>query len=448
MKNLRIFLVEDDPVYSRILLHHLKSSPDYEVHLYSSGREVLNNLFRNPSIILLDYTLPDMTGLAVIRNIKKFNPDLPVVIISGQEDISVAVELLKEGADDYLVKNDETRSRLWNLLINIRENLMLKEELKHLREEVGRKYEFNKVIIGNCSRIKELFGLMEKAAQSVITVSLTGEIGTGKELIAKSIHYNSPRCKKRFVALNVSAIDPKNMETELFGYEKGAFQEAASRKVGLIEEAHRGTLFIDEVSELEPKIQAALIKVLQDKEVTRLGGHTPVRADVRLIVATRVNLAEEVKKGRFREDLYFRLLGLPIDIPPLRERDRDILLLARYFLREFCRENRLEDKKISPEAADKLMQYAYPGNVSELRSVIELAAVLSSSDMIRADDIRFNATTNPLQSFYFQELSLKEYTRRIIRHYLEKYDNNVVHVAHKLDVGKSTIYRMIQMNEL
>jgi two-component system, NtrC family, response regulator AtoC len=447
MKNLRIFLVEDDPVYSRILLHHLKSNPEYEVHLYSSGREVLNNLYRNPSVILLDYTLPDMTGLTVIRNIKKFNPDLPVVIISGQEDISVAVELLKEGADDYLVKNDETRSRLWNLLISIRENLMLKEELNHLREEVGRKYEFNKVIIGNCSRIKELFGLMEKAAQSVITVYITGELGTGKELVAKAIHYNSSRYKKRFVTLNVSAIDNESMEAELFGYEKGAFPGALSRKTGLIEEAHRGTLFIDEVSELEPKIQAALIKVLQDKEVSRLGGHTPAKADVRLIVATRVNLAEEVKKGRFREDLYFRLLGLPIDIPPLRERDRDILLLARYFLREFCRENRLEDKKISPEAADKLMQYAYPGNVSELRSVIELAAVLSSSDMIRTDDIRFNAT-NPLQSFYFQELSLKEYTRRIIRHYLEKYDNNVVYVANKLDVGKSTIYRMLQMNEL
>ena len=404
-------------------------------------------LHKKPQVVTLDYTLGDLNGKEVLKKIKQTNPDTQVVIISGQEDIRTAVELLKDGAYDYIVKNEDTNNRIWNTVIKIRENFSLKGEIESLREEIGQKYDFRNAIIGSSPAIERVFKLIEKAVKTNINISITGETGTGKELVAKSIHYHSERKKRPFVAVNMAAIPADLMESELFGYEKGAFTGANARKIGRFEEANGGTIFLDEIGELDLSLQSKILRVLQEREVTRIGGNGSVKIDVRIIAATHKNLSEEVKKGNFREDLFYRLLGLPIELPPLRERGNDILLLAKYFLEEFCKENKLPRVQLSASAKEKLLKYPFPGNVREMKAIIELATVMSDENVIYAEDIAFNST-HDLSLFPMEEITLREYEKRIIQHYLEKYDNNVLLVAQKLDIGKSTIYRMIQNGEL
>ncbi len=447
MNPFKIFIVEDDELYGAMLKHHLSLNPDNEVQLFTTGSSFLNNLYKEPSMVSLDYQLPDISGMEVLQRIKEYDSELPVVIVSGQEDVGTAVNLLKKGVYDYFVKDDETKNRLWNAVKNIREHLELKQELNDLRKEIGKKYEFRKVIKGNSPAIQKIFGLIEKATKSNISVSLSGETGTGKELVAKAIHYNSPRANKSFVAINVSAIPHELIESEMFGHEKGAFTGASSRKIGKFELAHKGTLFLDEIAEMDTNMQTKLLRALQEKEFTRVGGNETIKVDNRIIVATNKNLLDEVKKGEFREDLYYRLLGLPIELPPLRQRGNDILILAKYFVDDFCRENKMEKFNISSKAKEKLMKYPFPGNVRELKAVMELAAVLSNSDTIEENDITYSSTSSA-SDFMLEENTLNGYVRNIIKYYLEQYDNNVLTVAKKLDIGKSTIYRMIKNNEI
>ena len=447
MSTFKIFIVEDDELYGNMLKHHLSRNPDYEVELFLTGNDCLKNLYKNPSFISLDYRLPDMSGHEVLKSILKYNSEIPVIIVSGQEDITTAVELLKEGAYDYFVKDDNTKDRLWNVINKIKENFELKQEISELKEEIGKKYEFSKIIKGNSPAIKKIFGLIEKAINTNILVSLTGETGTGKELVAKAIHYNSSRSKQPFVAINVSAIPKELIESELFGHEKGAFTGATTRKPGRFETANKGTLFLDEISEMDKSMQSKLLRVIQERELTRVGGNEVIKFDIRLIVSTNKNLSQLVKKGNFREDLYYRLLGLPIELPPLRYRGDDILILAKYFVNEFCKENKMKKLIISTDAQEKLMKYPFPGNIRELKAIIELAAVLTNSDIIDENDISFN-TTNTITDFLLEENTLKVYINKIIKHYLQKYDNNILMVAKKLDIGKSTIYRMIKHNEI
>ncbi|HQO49552.1 MAG TPA: sigma-54 dependent transcriptional regulator [Bacteroidales bacterium] len=447
MESFRIFVVEDDPLYGEMLKHHLSLNLDNEVHLFKTGQECLKNLFRAPSLVSLDYSLPDMSGLEVMKQIKKESPDTPVVIVSGQEDISTAVALLREGAYDYFVKDEDVKDRLWNIIKKIRENLLLKSEISLLKDEIGRKYEFRNVIKGTSPAIRQIFSLIEKATKTNITVSVTGETGTGKELVAKAIHYNSARAKKPFVAVNVSAIPRDLIESEMFGHEKGSFTGAITRKTGKFEQAHGGSIFLDEIGEMDLHMQSKLLRVIQERELSRVGGNDTIKIDVRLIVATNRNLTEEVQKGNFREDLYYRLLGLPIELPPLRYRGNDIIILAKYFVDEFCIENRMPRLSITEAGQSKLMQYSFPGNVRELKAVMELAAVLTDSDHIDEQHISFNST-NASTNFLLEENTLEGYTTKIIRFYLEKYDHNVVLVAKKLDIGKSTIYRMMKENKL
>ena len=350
MKPFKIFIVEDDEFYCQMLKHHLSKNPDYEVEAFLNGTDCIKNLHKNPSAISLDYSLPDLSGNEVLRKIKNYDQEIPVIIVSGQEDITTAVELLKEGAYDYFVKNEETKDRLWNALIKIRENIELKEEITVLKEEIGKKYEFRKAIKGNSKEIKTVFNLIEKGIKSNISVSITGETGTGKELVARAIHYNSTRAKQPFVAINVSAIPKELIESEMFGYEKGAFTGANSRKIGKFEIANKGTIFLDEISEMEFNMQTKLLRVLQERELTRIGGNEIIKVDVRLIVATNKNLSEEVQKGKIREDLYYRLLGLPIDLPPLRRRGDDIIVLAKHFIEDNCKENKTPVPSLTNEA--------------------------------------------------------------------------------------------------
>ncbi len=442
----RIFVVEDDPAYSKFLNYVLSLNPDFEVEFFATGKDCIAQLHKKPSIITLDYSLPDMSGEKVLKSIREFDPDISVIIISAQEKIGTAVELLKAGAFDYISKDEEAKDRILNSIKNARNKTSLIREIDRLKHEITVKYEFEKSILGSSSAIKKVFDLIEKAVKTQITVSITGETGTGKELIAKAIHYNSKRKNKPLVAVNVAAIPKDLIESELFGHEKGAFTGAAARRIGKFEEAEGGTIFLDEIGEMDLSLQSKLLRVLQEKELTRIGGNQIIKLDVRVIVATHRNLQEEVRAGRFREDLYYRLLGLPIHLPPLREREKDILILAKHFADHFAKENDLKKLIISHEAQEKLLQYSFPGNVRELKSVIELAAVMSSGTEIRGEDITFNTPIRE-DAILAKEMTLEEYTYRIIRSYLIKYDDNVLEVARKLNIGKSSIYRYLKEME-
>lgn len=450
MKNLyplRIFIVEDDLLYCSMLEYHLSLNPDYQVTKFHDAKSFLAALYQKPDVVSLDYSLPDMNGDAVLKEIKELSPDTKTIIVSGQEDVKIAIDLLKKGAYDYIVKDADTKERLWNALQHLRENHELRKELEDLKEEVARKYDFSNVIIGNSFNLKKVFSLMEKAATANITVSITGETGTGKELVAKSIHYNSPRKNKPFVAVNVAAIPKDLLESELFGHEKGSFTGSVARRIGKFEEANKGTLFLDEIGEMDMNMQAKLLRVLQEKEVTRVGSNELIKIDVRIVVATHKNLSEEVKKGNFREDLYYRLLGLPIHLPPLRERENDVLLIARHFMEDFCRENNFGKKQLSAEASKKLLHHGFPGNVRELKSIIELACVMAEGEEILPEHLNI-LSSNVIENFVLKEATLKEFNIKLIQYYLDKNNYDVMKVARQLDVGKSTIYRMIQNKEL
>lgn len=448
MSQFKIFIVEDDPWYGQILHYHLSLNPDYEVTLFGTAKECLQNLTKRPNLITLDFSLPDMSGDKVYSKIKEVDPSIPVIMISGQEDISVAVNLLKAGVTDYLVKDEATKDLLWNSVIKIRENQSLKKEVEVLKEELGQKFSFENTIIGQSPALKRTFTLIEKASKTQINVSITGETGTGKEVIAKAIHYNSDRKKKKFVPVNMAAIPKDLIESELFGYEKGAFTGATARRIGKFEEANGGTVFLDEIAEMDLNLQSKLLRVLQERELTRVGGNESVKLDVRILTATHKNLAEEVKKGNFREDLFFRIMGLPIELPPLRERGQDILLLAKHFIEEAAKANKQSPKGLSPSAKEKLMEYPWPGNVRELKAVIELAAVMADGKEIEADDITFFSPQKETNLFLFEHKSLREHTCDIVRVYLKKYGGDVIQTAKALDIGKSTIYKMIQDGEI
>ena len=447
MSSNKIFIVEDDPMYGRVLSYHISQNPEYDVELFTGGKECIANMFKKPDIITLDYSLPDMLGLEVLQKIRETAPDIPVIIISGQEDIGTAVDLLKAGAYDYIVKNDDAKSRLWNTIKNAREHLSLKREVQSLRDEVVHKFEFSNIIKGNSSSIKRLFNLLDKAVRTNITVSITGETGTGKEVVAKAIHFNSDRRSKPFVVVNVSAIPEDLIESEMFGHEKGSFTGANAQRIGKFEEANSGTLFLDEIGEMSLNMQSKLLRVLQEKELTRVGGSGVVKINTRIIIATHRNLQEEVRKGSFREDLYYRLLGLPIQLPPLRDRGSDKIILAKHFIDDFCKENGMEPLSISPEASEKIMNYPYPGNVRELKAIIELASVMASDGVINGEDINFHNNSSYVD-IMDTDCTLQEFNARIIRSYLDKYENNIVEVSKKLDIGKSTIYRMKKNGEI
>ena len=446
MNNLKILLVEDDPWYAELLKHHLSLNPDYEISVAHNAKECMDNLFKKPALICLDFDLPDMKGDALLEMIQVFNPAIPVIVISGQESMSVAVNFLKSGAKDYIIKNNDTKEALWNSILKLRENIELKKEVEDLKEQLGEKYNFAKSIIGQSPAIKKTYSLVEKAIGSIINISITGETGTGKEVFAKAIHYNSDRRKKPFVAVNMGAIPSELVESELFGYEKGAFTGANNRKIGKFEEAGDGTIFLDEIAELDLHLQTKILRALQEREIVRVGGNERIKWNARLITATHKNLVEEVKKGNFREDLFYRIMGLPIELPPLRERGQDVLILARFFADNFAKENSLKPIQFSKETKNKLMKYNFPGNVRELKAVIELACVMSDGIEIKEEDITFN-NLKADDLFMGEEKSLREYNMDIVNFFLKKYNNDVLEVARRLDMGKTTIYSMLKSNE-
>ncbi len=438
-----IFVVEDDEWYNRLLVHNLSLDPDSRVESFFSGKDLLDNLQRNPDMITLDYRLPDIKGSELLKKIKSFNEDIEVVIISEQEDVGTAIDLLKSGAFDYLVKSEDIRDRLLNTLNNIRKSAGLKKRISVLEQEVRHKYRLSDTIIGSSPAMEKIFALVEKAISTNITVTVSGETGTGKEVIAKAIHYNSARKKKPFIPVNIAAIPSELFESELFGHEKGSFTGAIAQRKGKFEEANGGTLFLDEIGEMDLNFQPKLLRALQEKEITRVGSNQQLKVDCRIIVATNRNLKELVDQGKFRQDLYFRLFGLPIELPPLREREKDILILSSYFINKFVEENNIPAKSLSPKAQEKLMHYSWPGNVRELKSVIELAMVMSQAKEIEEGDIVLSSS-GIMQEILSEELTLREYERKIVNFYLKKYNDDTRLVAEKLGIGQTTIYRMLK----
>lgn len=441
----KIFIVEDNRLYAEVLRKQLVDN-QYEVFLFQTGQGCIDSLDLKPDIVTLDFSLPDLSGHEVLKTIKSKVPQAQVIVISAQESINTAIELMKEGAYDYIVKSYDTNDKLKHVIRNIYQSHQLKEENIRLKNALKEHYNFRKVLKGNSRVMDHVFDLMRKAAQTNISVSVYGESGTGKSLVAQSIHYNSSRNSQPFVAVSISAIPEGMLESELFGHEKGAFPGADTQKTGKFEEAHGGTLFLNEVELLDLNVQAKLLRVLQERKLVRLGGKEPVSFDVRLLTSSNKSLALLVQNGEFRQDLYYHLLGLPIEVPSLRQRGNDIILLAKYFINTFCEENGMDPKNLSEEAKQQLRNYPFPGNIRELKAMMELACVMANGENIKSSHLNMSADEG-VQNILASEKSLDEYTYEILRHFLNKYNHNVRLVAEKLNIGKSTIYRMLQKKE-
>lgn len=443
---IRIQVLEDNDWYNRLLVHSISLNPDYEVESFTSAKDFIAQFkSASPDIVTLDYKLPDGNGLEILKQIKSIRPETEIIIISEQQDIQTVVEFFKLGVYDYLIKEKDIRSKLLNSIGHITKTRSLEERVVTLTKEVSRKYSSGEqgMMVGTSESLEKVRELIKKAAETNINVMITGETGTGKEVVAKSIHYSSPRASMPFVAVNVAAIPSELIESELFGHEKGAFTGATNRRIGRFEEANGGTLFLDEIGEMEITVQAKLLRALQEKEITRVGDNKKIKVDCRILVATHRNLLNEIAAGKFREDLYYRLFGLPIELPPLRERGKDVIELAEKFIQQFCVDNNLKVRKLSADAEKKLLAHAFPGNVRELRSVVELAAVLANTEVITPDDIKLSSS-NALTDVIGEETSLREYTIRIVKTFLKKYNDDVKLVASKLDIGTATIYRMLK----
>ena len=387
----KVFIIEDDPIFGKVVQRAIENESDmYDVRVFKSGQDFFDNLHLNPDIVSIDYNLPDMTGLDILRRVKKYNEDIATVILSGQEKVEVVVEAYTHGANRYIIKNEKAIVEMAQVVKNLSNNVSLRKEVEVLREEIlDRNSKYYKVV-GESSGILKILKMVQKVEKNDILVLITGESGTGKEVIANTIHYNSNRKRKPFVPVNVAAIPADLIESELFGHEKGAFTGASGRRIGKFEEANNGTIFLDEIGEMELGLQTKLLRVLQEGTISRLGSNKEIKLDVRVLAATNKNLGKEVQAGRFREDLYYRLQGFLLHLPPLRDRGNDVLILAKHFLKNFCENSKIPVKTLSKEALESLMAHDWPGNVRELRALIERAVLISDNDQIGSDDLIYS----------------------------------------------------------
>ncbi|MBI2525057.1 MAG: sigma-54-dependent Fis family transcriptional regulator [Candidatus Rokubacteria bacterium] len=375
-------LVVDDERNIREALARLLEKAGHEVGAAASGEEALAALQDGGvELVITDLRMVGTGGLEVLKAAKQHFPEAEVVLLTAYGSVESAVEAMKLGAYDYLVKPVDPE-RLLHLVAKALEHRALKQEVRELRERVAIKTAFG-LIVGRSVQMRKAHETVRQVAPTLATVLIMGESGTGKELVARAIHSRSPRRGGPFVTLNCGALPETLVESELFGYERGAFTGAAGTRAGRVEQANGGTLFLDEVGEMSPKTQVDLLRALQEREVRRLGGDRPKTVDVRFIAATNKDLAEAVKTGAFREDLYYRLAVVPITLPPLRDRSEDIPLLATVFLREFCTQYGCSEKSFSATALQMLRGYAWPGNVRELRNVVERLVVTVGARLIR-----------------------------------------------------------------
>jgi DNA-binding NtrC family response regulator len=388
MDKVKILIAEDEKP-QRDLLEGFLIKEGFSVEAVANGREVLHKLEGDFfDIALVDYKMPELDGLQTLREIRKLYPDLPVVMMTAYGTVETAVASMKEGALDYLTKPIDLDELLLMLQKVIERSNLIKEN-RELKTQLQERYAFPHIVYGS-PKMEEVMGLVARVAPSQTTILIRGESGTGKELVANAIHYASPRSGKPWVKVSCAAIPETLLESELFGHEKGAFTGATQKRIGRFEEADGGSIFLDEIGDLSPGTQVKLLRILQDKEFQRLGSNLTLKTDVRVITATHRNLEETIKKGLFREDLYYRLDVISIALPPLRERREDIPLLIDHFLKKYSQENQKSVSEISKEARTLLLRYSYPGNVRELENLIERAVVLCRGEMITTQDLPFH----------------------------------------------------------
>ena len=374
----KVLIIDDEPLM-RISISDALKVEGFSVRETGLGKEGIT-LFRDFSfdVVITDLRLPDLDGIEVLKACKRYSPDTMVILITAHGSVDTAVEAMKYGAYDYITK-PFSMDELLLMVKRVIRYKDLEEENLLLKEQVEGRYNFSG-IIGKSERMQEIFDKVKIVSQTDSTVLILGESGTGKELVANAVHYNSVRKKEPFVKISCAALPETLLEAELFGYEKGAFTGAVKQKKGRFELAHKGTFFLDEIGEISPAIQVKLLRVLQEKKIDRLGGTETLSVDVRIICATQRDLKKEVQKGTFREDLYYRFNVVPITLPPLRERQGDIMLLANHFLKYFAEQHKKQLKGISIEAMELLLKYPFPGNVRELENTIERAIVMGKSD--------------------------------------------------------------------
>jgi DNA-binding NtrC family response regulator len=391
MNSNRTILIADDEPNIRRVLEAMFTKDGYSVLTAENGKKAIDLASANTiDLLISDLIMPDMTGVEVLRAVKEAQPHCAALMITAYGTIKTAVEAMRLGAFNYISKPfemDEVRVLAKQAL----ENRALREENVYLKQQLRTNYRFDN-IVGASKRMQEVFKVVERAADSRATVLIRGESGTGKELIARALHYNSPRASKPFIAVSCAALTETLLESELFGHEKSAFTGAAAQKLGRFELANQGTLFLDEIAEIPPSIQVKLLRVLQEREFERVGGTKSIKVDVRLVAATNKDLEKAVADKEFRDDLYYRLQVIQIFMPPLRDRSEDIPALGDHFLQKYCRENGRKIKTISRETLDLLVKYRFPGNVRELENVIERAVVLADKNAaeIGPDLLPFN----------------------------------------------------------
>lgn len=445
MESKRIIIVDDDRTSLNVMKQFLEKD-GFEVICFDNGKDAVEELTKGDvDILITDIKMPDLTGMELLKKALEYDPELPVIMITGYGSIEGAVEAMKSGAFDYMTKPID----LQDLRIRIERALdhkRMKREIRVLRGELARIYSFEN-IIGKSKSMQEIFKTIVDVAPTRANVMILGESGTGKELVARAIHFSSPRKNNNFVPINCAAIPEGLLESELFGHEKGAFTGAYERRIGKFEIANGGTIFLDEVGDIPLSLQAKLLRVLEQKEFMRVGGNRSISVDVRVISATNRPLEQMVMEGKFREDLYYRLRVITIEIPPLRERKEDIPLLVDHFIKEFSAENKKEIKGIEKEALEIFMHYRWPGNVRELRNTIETMVVMTRRKYLTVDDIP-NHIKGKLTEKKTIEIEigtpLSEVEKKIIINTLDYVKGNRREAARLLQIGLRTLQRKIK----
>ncbi|MCH7723887.1 MAG: sigma-54-dependent Fis family transcriptional regulator [Bacteroidetes bacterium] len=446
-----IFIVDDEQAISKLLSFWVKDKWGYDVEVFANSEAMLKNMSAKPDIILLDIMLPGLDGIETLQRIKQIDENLPVIMLSAQGSIEVAVDSLRDGAYDYFPKPID-QQRLELAVKNAIKSHDLTREIQRLKETVQREYSFENIITAD-RKMQDVFKLVTKVMNNTITVLIYGESGTGKELIAKAIHYNGDRKDKPFVIVNCASIPRELLESELFGHERGSFTGAHQQKKGKFEIANGGTIFLDEVGELEMLLQAKLLRVIQEKEFERVGGTELIKTDVRIISATNRDLKIAVEEKAFREDLYYRLNSFPIYVPPLRQRKGDVLVLAEYFINEFNKKLGKEIKGFTKRALKLIYEYDWPGNIREMENTIERCLIITENDVVDVEDLPSHLRTaeNMASVDYAGPLFSNEtivpfekLKEEAIRHALKVTKGNIVEAAKRLHLGRATIYRLME----
>ena len=444
-----VLVVEDHEPLRRLLLRVLERE-GHTVLEAGNGEEALEVLADNEvDVVVTDIRMPRMDGMELLREIRRRDQTTQVILITAYGEIPLAVEAMKQGAYDFLEKEAEGRVNIAQLRARVAaaaEKRRIILENLNLKSQLSRRFSFSN-IIGKSPKLLSILDVVKQVAPTKATVLITGESGTGKELIANAIHYNSPRAKGPFIKVNCAALPETLLESELFGHEKGAFTGAYQTRIGRFEAADGGTLFLDEIGTLGPAVQVKLLRVLQEREFERVGGTKTIKVDVRLITATNTDLSAAVKEGRFREDLFWRINVVRINMPPLRERREDIPLLVHHFIKKYAAENNRPVKGISEEALQLLLHYDFPGNVRELENIIESAVVLCRGDTITPEllpeNVR-NVAKNTQSLTIPLGLPFEEIERRVIEATLAYAGGNKTKTARILRIGKRTLFRKLK----